>query len=96
MTADPAGDGLNWYAYVGGDPVNKTDPRGLSCKDVEASVVAGGGQLSGCIDLPSGVTLGQLFQAAIDCPPGDACAQMPPGIDPIVVLYARWYMTAQA
>ena len=28
MTADPAGDGLNWYAYVGGDPVNGSDPRG--------------------------------------------------------------------
>ena len=30
MTADPAGSGLNWYSYVGGDPVNGSDPRGLS------------------------------------------------------------------
>ena len=30
MTADPAGSGLNWYAYVGGDPVNYADPSGLA------------------------------------------------------------------
>ena len=29
MTADPAGSGLNWYAYTGGDPVNNADPSGL-------------------------------------------------------------------
>ena len=30
LTQDPAGDGDNWYAYAGNDPVNKTDPSGLS------------------------------------------------------------------
>lgn len=29
LTPDPAGDGQNWYAYVGGDPVNLADPSGL-------------------------------------------------------------------
>ena len=29
LTQDPAHDGGNWYAYVGNNPVNKTDPLGL-------------------------------------------------------------------
>ncbi|MBA4307326.1 MAG: hypothetical protein C0429_11370 [Sphingopyxis sp.] len=31
LQADPIGynDGINWYNYVGGDPVNKADPSGL-------------------------------------------------------------------
>ena len=38
MTADPAGDGLNWYAYVGGDPVNGSDPSGLAgCRRVKST-----------------------------------------------------------
>jgi len=43
LTPDPAGNGLNWYAYAGGDPVNHYDPNGLTCYYVD-------GQLDGCVD----------------------------------------------
>ena len=35
LQTDPIGygDGMNWYAYTGNDPVNGTDPSGLLCKD---------------------------------------------------------------
>lgn len=36
-------DGLNWYAYVGNDPVNGTDPSGLQMVTVEHIVVSGCG-----------------------------------------------------
>ena len=36
-TVDPIRDGTNWYAYVGGDPVNRVDLWGLSGGDLQAT-----------------------------------------------------------
>jgi RHS repeat-associated protein len=47
LQTDPIGyaDGLNWYAYVGNDPVNFTDPSGMkmvwSCAGFEGSLSCG-------------------------------------------------------
>jgi RHS repeat-associated protein len=36
-TSDPIRSGANWYAYVGGDPVNYVDPWGLEASDSAAT-----------------------------------------------------------
>lgn len=42
MQTDPIeyADGMNMYGYVGGDPVNKTDPTGLCSRDEFSSALA--------------------------------------------------------
>jgi hypothetical protein len=73
MTADPAGDGLNWYSYTGGDPVNGSDPSGLlTCRELLADVQSRGGSLGGCIGLGSVQFLSQVSAGAqfIECAPG--------------------------
>ena len=44
MQTDPIGyeDGMNWYAYVGNDPVNGKDPTGLSLCKFQDSARCGG------------------------------------------------------
>jgi RHS repeat-associated protein len=42
ISEDPAGDGLNFYAYAGDDPIDFSDPFGLSAAAVAAEVVNDG------------------------------------------------------
>jgi RHS repeat-associated protein len=68
---DPVGygDGLNWYAYVGNDPINGIDPSGLSCDKPDAGMGKKGQQIpEPCAPPPpETVVFGQrinLFEAA--------------------------------
>src|SRR5574340_1363501 len=40
---DPIGDGANWYAYVGNNPVVGIDPEGLASLSFDAYLGVGGG-----------------------------------------------------
>jgi RHS repeat-associated protein len=60
LTPDPAGYGLNWYSYTGGDPVNFGDPVGL----------AGCRPLSPLADNPNDACPpGWLWDSSVDAPP---------------------------
>ena len=43
ITEDPIKDGLNWYAYCGGNPVMMIDPSGYSEKEIVGQIVGESG-----------------------------------------------------
>lgn len=61
MQTDPVGvkDDLNLYAYVGGDPLNETDPTGMVAGVDDAAIVVGAVVI--------------VAAAAVVCQPGSAC-----------------------
>ena len=68
LQPDPAGyiDGLNLYAYVGGDPVNNTDPSGMWG-------VPGTSCIAGSAGCDGNANFGQVLVGASNCAYGAVC-----------------------
>ena len=64
---DPIRDGLNWYAYCGGNPVGFVDPSGLSENLLEALVEWFAGWINGMYDATAGEA-GGFFAETITSP----------------------------
>jgi RHS repeat-associated protein len=57
LQTDPIGyaDGLNWYNYVGGDPINNIDPSGLEGEDIIVT-----GNRAGRVSIPNTALSGSV------------------------------------